>query len=70
MKLEHDGVEITLNFDDDGFPYVDISLYGYEGDNHRPTVEVSINGEVIHPMFHYNKEDDYYTRYEMEFNEI
>lgn len=65
MKLEHNGVEIELSFDDDGFPYIDINLNGYEGDNHRPTIEVSVNGEVIHPMFNFaedSKEDDFIIR--------
>ena len=58
MKLEHNGVKIELSFDNDGFPYVDINLNGYEGDNHRPTVEISVNGRLIHPMFDYEKEEN------------
>lgn len=56
MKIEHNGVEIKLEFDYDGFPYVDINLSGYYDENHRPTIEINLNDKTIHPMFECHEE--------------
>lgn len=51
-KLKHNGVEVTIDFDEDGFPIVSIDTGGgFYAENHRPTVEVKLNDIQIHDMF-------------------
>ncbi len=59
MTLHDDetGFEITLGYDEDGYPAVSISTGGgFYAENHRPTVVVQLNGVVVHEMF--TEEDD------------
>jgi hypothetical protein len=52
LRDERKGVEITLEYDEDGYPLVNISLGGgFQGDNDRPAVEVKLDGVLIHDMF-------------------
>jgi hypothetical protein len=52
LRDDNNGVEITLEYDEDGFPLVNIDLGGgFYGDNQRPTVEVKLDGVLIHDMF-------------------
>lgn len=51
MILKHRGVEIVLDFDGEGFPLVSIKLDGMIDNNWRPTVEVKVNGVMVHDMF-------------------
>ena len=51
MKVEIDGVEVEITFDADGFPRIDITLAGFESETGRPTVDVVLNGVVIHDLF-------------------
>jgi hypothetical protein len=50
--IERNGINIELEFDDDGFPIVVIdtgdSYMDVEG---RPTVSINLNGKNIHEMF-------------------
>ncbi len=52
LRDDNNGVEITLEYDEDGYPLVNISLGGgFQGDNDRPAVEVVLDGVMIHDMF-------------------
>jgi hypothetical protein len=55
MILEDDNVKITVEYDGDGFPEITIELNGFTGDHDRPTVDVTLDGVMIHEMF---DEDD------------
>jgi len=49
---DHNGIEIDLDYDSDGFPLVNIDTGGgFYGEDQRPTVEVHLNGVLIHDMF-------------------
>jgi hypothetical protein len=55
--MECNGVEVTINFDSDGFPIVSIDTNGgFYTEKYRPTVEVNLNGVQIHDMF--DEEDE------------
>jgi len=52
LRDERNGVEIILEYNEDGYPLVNISLGGgFQGDNDRPAVEVKLDGVLIHDMF-------------------
>lgn len=51
MKLSTDNVEITLEFDEDGFPLISIDLNGFQAEHSRPAVEIKLNQVVVHEMF-------------------
>jgi hypothetical protein len=52
LRDDNNSVEITLEYDEDCFPLVRIDLGGgFYGDNQRPTVEVKLDGVLIHDMF-------------------
>lgn len=52
MTLKENGLEIHLDFDEDGFPIINIETGGnYANENFRPTIDVVINGVKIHDMF-------------------
>jgi hypothetical protein len=57
MKIiDKTGIEIELDYDEDGYPLVSISAGGgYTGEHQRPAVQVQLNGVEIHDMF--NAED-------------
>ena len=55
MEIKINDIEITVEFDEDGFPVIDINTgNNYYGGNFRPTVEINLNNKTIHEMF----EDD------------
>ena len=52
LREDNNGIEIELTYDGDGFPLVRIDLGGgFYGDNQRPSVEVKLDGVLIHDMF-------------------
>lgn len=55
--LKYRGVEIELDFDEDGFPLISISTDGMIDENWRPTVEVNLNNVMIHNMFNHDEPD-------------
>jgi hypothetical protein len=56
IRDENTGFEVTVTFDAEGFPLVSIETGGgFYAENFRPTVEVKLNGMMIHEMF---DEDD------------
>lgn len=58
MYDEETGISITLEYDGDGFPLVSIDLGGsYYSDDLRPTIDVEVNGVVIHEMFAQDDDD-------------
>lgn len=52
MIITHNGIEIELEFDGDGFPIIRINTgSSFIAERNRPTVEVTLNGQLIHDMF-------------------
>ena len=51
LRDEDTGIEITLNYDEDGFPLIGIHTSDGFHANQRPTVDVAMNGVCIHEMF-------------------
>jgi hypothetical protein len=52
LRDDNNGIKITLEYNGDGFPLVNIDLGGgFSGDDQRPTVEVKLDGVLIHDMF-------------------
>lgn len=49
---ESNGLEITLEYDEDGYPLISIDMGGgFYGENLRPACEVKLDGVQIHDMF-------------------
>lgn len=55
MKLvdDHTGIELTLEYDVDGFPLVGVNILdgSYEDRNLRKTVEIKLNETIVYKMF-------------------
>ena len=50
MKIELEGHEVELTFDEEGYPTVEITLNGCLGDDNYPMADVVLNGVKIHEM--------------------
>ncbi len=52
ITLQDRGIKITLDYDGDGFPFININTGGdFEKLIARPTVDVHLNGVQIHKLF-------------------
>lgn len=48
-EINEKGTEITLTFDEDGYPIINIQCSCCDED--RPAVEITLNNKLIHEMF-------------------